>query len=38
MLNFCKRANYVISYPVGEEVFLKFPTPFGGPGEMGFWG
>jgi hypothetical protein len=29
MLYFSKRANYVISFPVGEEVFLKFPTLIG---------
>jgi len=39
MLNFSKGANYVISYPVWEEVFLKFPTPFGGIGvSVAQWG
>lgn len=37
MLNFSKGANYVISYPVWEEVFLKFPTPFGGRFHWVLW-
>ena len=45
MLNLSKRAIYIISLPMKEEVFLKFPTsgeggrgPAGGLASTAQWG